>query len=31
LGRVSATFPDKKLLETLVDPARKSEFWKLAK
>jgi hypothetical protein len=31
LGRVSVSFPDKKLLEALVDPARKSEFWKLAK
>jgi len=30
LGRVSATFPDKKLLEALVDPPRKSEFWKAA-
>jgi hypothetical protein len=31
LGRVSTTFADKKLLEALVDSARKSEFWKLAK
>jgi hypothetical protein len=31
LGRVSVTFPDKKMLEALVDPVRKSEFWKLAK
>jgi hypothetical protein len=31
VGRVSATFPHKRLLEALIDPARKSEFWKLAK
>lgn len=31
LGRVSATFPDKKLLEAMVDPGRKSEFWNFAK
>jgi len=31
LGRVSATFPQKKLLEALVDPERKAEFLKLAK
>jgi hypothetical protein len=31
LGRVSVTFPDKKLVEALVDPVRKSEFRKLAK
>jgi hypothetical protein len=31
LGRVSAAFPDKKLLKALVDPAREKEFWKLAK
>lgn len=31
LGRVSSAFPDKKLLEALIDPERKSEFWKLAK
>jgi hypothetical protein len=29
LDRVSTTFPDQKLLEALVDPARKSEFRKL--
>jgi hypothetical protein len=31
LGRVSETFPDKKLLKALVDPTRVTEFWKLAK
>ena len=30
LSRVSATFPDKMLLEALVDPTRKAEFWQLA-
>jgi hypothetical protein len=31
LGRVSAAFADKKLLEALVNPTREKEFWKLAK
>jgi hypothetical protein len=31
LGRVSATFAERKLLEALADPAREKEFWKLAK
>jgi hypothetical protein len=31
LGRVSTAFPDKKLLQALVDPAREKEFWNLAK
>ena len=30
LGRVSITFPDKKLLEALIDPVRKLTFWKFA-
>jgi hypothetical protein len=29
LGRVSAAFPDKKILEALVDGEREEEFWKL--
>lgn len=30
LHRISAAFPDKKLLESLVDPERKAEFWRRA-
>jgi hypothetical protein len=30
LGRVSASFLQRKLLKALVDPKRESEFWKLA-
>ncbi len=31
LSRISDSFPDKKLLESLVDTEREAEFWKLAK
>jgi hypothetical protein len=31
LGRVSAAFPEKKILEALVDEQREEEFWKLLK
>ena len=29
LGRVSAAFPEKKVLNALVDPEREKDFWQL--